>query len=74
MDGEGREKKERSRGEWERENRVDGCTGGRFLDSPLPFASLLETRTFQHQGQLPALQAHWEHSTAGSRELSGSFG
>jgi len=54
--------------------RVDGCTGGRFLDSPLPFASLLETRTFQHQGQLPALQAHWEHSTAGSRELSGSFG
>ena len=45
-----------------------------ILDSPLPFASLLETRTFQHQGQLPALQAHWEHSAAGSRELSGSFG
>ena len=53
---------------------MDGCTAGRFLDSPLPFASLLETRTFQHQGQLPALQAHWEHSAAGSHELSGSFG
>lgn len=44
-----------------------------ILDSPLPFASS-ETRTFQHQGQLPALQAHWEHSAAGSRKLSGSFG
>ena len=47
---------------------------GDFWIAPCPFDSLLETRTFQHQGQLPALQAHWEHSAAGSHELSGSFG
>lgn len=74
MDGGGSEIKERSKKNGKQRSRVDGRTRRRLLGSSLPSASLLETRTFQHQGQLPLCRLPGSTVLLGHLELGGSFG
>lgn len=74
VDGGGSEIKERSIEGLEGRSGVDGRTRERLVGSSLPSASLLETRTFQHQGQLPLCRLPGSIVLLGHLELGGSFG